>query len=419
MPNPNIDLSKQCLACDSKRLTSVLDLGQQPLANAYTTVPSEVHTTNLIVLYCEDCTHCQLVETVAPEVLFSEYKYVSGTTETLRKHFKELVAETGYYLKPMRDTPYASNYTHPAPSTVHVLDIGCNDGSLMEQYLRKGYRVEGVDPALNLRGVSLKKGLNVHVEFWNSQTALAHTEYDVITVLNCLAHNGDPYDFLLGCTRVLAPGGIIIVEFPYFPDTLKNNDIGQFYAEHHSYFSARSFMALIDRLQLYVNNDIYHFPSIHGGTVRFVLRRGLQPHRVAFRKLVLQESIKEDLQTYQKRLKDQLKRLGYLLGKVKKGGSKIIAYGASAKSSTLFNMPEMVFARSLVDYVVDDNPFKQGMYCPGSGLLIKRPEDILEETEPVVILITVHNFKAEVLSRLKLMGAKCDIINYTPEVCLE
>lgn len=395
----------RCLACDSENLKQVLDLGEQPLANSYLESVEDVPpSSSLIINMCLNCSHCQLKEAVDPDLLYRNYKYVSGTTDTLKSHFKELVK-------------YAiSDMTGP----LRVLDIGCNDGSLLKEFIPYAY-VYGVDPAKNLKPLSEQNGVkDVRVTYWNSDTALSYQgDMDIICVLNCLAHNSNPYDFLKGCTRVLSPFGKLIIEFPYFKETVNRKDFGQFYAEHHSYFTAKSFMALIERLGMYIA-DVNYFKNIHGGTIRWTLKKGFNTHTEAARELVRWEAIFEDLPKMIEALSEEInatvKDLDSELVWAATHG-KVVAYGASAKSSTLFNLPDFPYAD--VAYVVDDNPLKQGLFCPGSGLEIKPPESLLEEKEKLTILLTVHNFKTEVLKKLRDMGIKGKLLNYTPTVSIE
>lgn len=397
------------MACGRENLTKILTLGDQPLANSFLQEPRKLPTQELAINFCHNCSHSQLTCAVAPELLYSDYKYVSGTTDTLKKHFKSLAFACDHYT----DEP-----------AKRVLDIGCNDGTLLEAFRLEGYEVEGVDPASNLREISEAKDIPVLVDFWSEETAFKMSgEFTVITALNCLAHNSDPYGFLKGCLRVLAPEGAIVIEFPYFLSTIENNDLGQFYAEHHSYFAAESFVKLIERLGLVVHRTTL-FPEIHGGTVRFVLRRGNFNHCQEFREMYLKEqeaNIWRSLHAMKVRLEKQTSELYLKLGTFFNEKKTIVAYGASAKSSTLFNLPSMKNAKDFIKYVVDDSPMKQDLYCPGSNLPVLKTSTLTHENkEDLVILMTVHNFKKEIMNRLCDLGLEgVTILNYTPTISVE
>lgn len=398
-----------CLACNSYQHSHVLDLGVQPLANFYKKTPKDgSFLFPLTVNVCSNCSHAQLSHAVDPDLLYKDYKYVSGTTDTLKEHFTGLVKEA------MRCKGYPCN----------VLDIGCNDGTLLEKFRSHSVggdfiKVFGVDPAENLRKITAAKKIPVLVDYWNSKTALKlDRDFSIITALNCLAHNANPYDFLEGCKRVLAGHGRMFIEFPYLGETLERNDLGQFYFEHHSYFTLHSFMTLIDRVGFIVH-EFKMFPNLHGGTVRLEIGKAtITPHAVAFRNAVAQElenPIIQRFKAFNFRLIQQTKALKSTLDSLK--DKKIIAYGASAKSCTLFNYAKI---SDKIAYIVDDNPLKQGLYAPGSNLPIKSPADLLgEDLDNVVILLTVHNFKDEVVKRLKDMLSHFTLLNITPKVKLE
>lgn len=393
----------QCLACNGTNLQQVLDLGNQPLANSYLTKREESPPeSRLVINFCSDCTHCQLAQAVNPDLLYRDYKYVSGTTETLKQHFKDLVKS-------------ALNETTGA---LRVLDIGCNDGSLMEQFAPYVY-VLGVDPAVNLREITKQKNLNVLVDYWTSNTAFQISgSMDIICALNCLAHNSNPYDFLKGCTRVLDPYGKLIIEFPYFKETVERNDLGQFYAEHHSYFTAKSFVTLVERVGLFVSG-VNYFKDIHGGTLRFILKKGFNPHCDEVRDLIRrekQDNLVGKIMDLQGNIDNLVDRLSDVISGLAGAGYTIIAYGASAKSSTLFNLPNMKQIVKHIEFVIDDNPLKQDLFCPGSNLPICTPEVMkCSARAKIAFLLTVHNFKKEVMSKLRNLGMEGHtLINYVP-----
>lgn len=386
-----------CLACGKESLTEWLNLGRLPLANTFLSEPIKLPTYPLVINQCTSCTHCQLSCAVSPTLLYSDYKYVSGTTSTLRSHFKDLVSEV-------------SNREDKT-----VLDIGCNDGTLLEEFKKVGFDVFGVDPAENIREITSSKGIPVLVDFWNSYLAeYMDVKFSVITALNCLAHNSNPLDFMKGCYTALKDDGTVVVEFPLLSYTLNTTDIGQFYAEHNSYFTVKSFKTLVSRSGFYISHRKV-FPNIHGGTVRFILKKG-SPEWDSTHNWIFDHDLQESMISFKTNLKSNLQSLSELILNVSRKAT-IVAYGASAKSSTLFNLPEMSDAVRHIGSVVDDSKLKQGLFCPGSGLEILKPEDLIGH-DNLVVLITAHNFKEEIVEKLKKLGVK-RIINYVPEVSME
>lgn len=423
----------KCLACNFASLIPVLDLGDQPLANSFSAQPNpNAETFPLKINHCTNCTHSQLDETIDPKKLFSEYCYVSGTTKTLKKHFEDLSYDAlKYYNNSLKSDSFQN--THLVSFQKGILEIGCNDCSLLKCFADDGYghHVEGVDPANNLRPLSKEKGIPVLVDFWNSETALKmrKSSYDVILALNCLGHVPDPYDFLLGCTRVLSPAGVVIIEVPYLVETLERHDLGQFYHEHHSYFTVQSMMNLVERVNLHIA-EIGEFPEIHGGTLRFVLRRGNGPHCPRSRNIIADREMAVGFSMLFAELikEEDLDKLACFIYGKNNDLMHNVAYGASAKSTVLFNLPYLKSRNftNHIAYVIDDAPLKQDKFCPGTTLKINSPE-VLKDSEwegvypDLNIIITVHNFKAEVIKKLKSMNLpnKVRIINYTPHFSIE
>jgi SAM-dependent methyltransferase len=383
----------KCLACDGDEFKLVIDFGCLPLANSFMTAPLDLPKYPLAVIQCKTCTHFQLKDFVNPSVLFEDYKYVSGTTKTLKQHFKEL-AES-----------YSSVKSH--------LDIGCNDGSLMEQFKTLGIRTYGIDPAKNLRQVTIDKGLDVLVDFWSEDVSnyFGH-KFELITTLNCFAHNPNPLDFLRGCANVLADDGKLLIEFPYILNTLEKVDIGQIYAEHYNYFTIWSLSTLAVRAGLGIS-ELTYFDDLHGGTIRIILTKSAYNGK-AF------DTCQESIKLTDNNIREFQVKVGYLISDLHElllaETGNIVAYGASAKSSTLFNL--IPKAAKKLKFIVDDCELKQGLFCPGSNLEIKSIESLVG-MEDLTVLITAHNFKDEIISRLKSLDIKAKIINYTPKISVE
>ncbi len=208
----------KCLFCDSSNLSAYPSLGEQPPANSYTDLPDEdIEKFPLQMMLCNDCGHSQLSIAVSPDILFSNYLYVSGTTKTLENHFKEFANDcTGRY------------------GIGKVLEIGCNDGSCLKQFKSLGWEVLGVDPAINLLQFSGANDIPVVPVFWEKlvSTRPQFKRYKLIYGTNVFAHNLSPYDFLYECMNVLEDDGVIIIEAPYSFNMFKLNDVGQIYHEH-------------------------------------------------------------------------------------------------------------------------------------------------------------------------------------------
>lgn len=224
--------SDRCRICSGAELSTYLDLGAQPLANAYAASPDPAAPRYpLAVERCRRCGHSQLSVVVDPTEMFDEYLWVSGTTDTQRRHFADLAAEADARVDRVPSRP---------PS---VLDIGCNDGTLLDAFHRLGFATYGVDPAKNLLPISLARGHRVLAERWSPAVAAAlrqaHGGVDLVTGCNVFAHCDDLVGFLNGCRAVLVPGGHAILEFPYARLTLEHHEFDQVYHEPPQLFPGR------------------------------------------------------------------------------------------------------------------------------------------------------------------------------------
>ncbi len=410
------DLVK-CLACGSANLEQYLHLGSSVVpANTYVEsylATSDLYRAPLQVRVCTNCWHSQLSVAVDPEILFSHYLYVSGTTSSLQVHFESLV---DWVLSTTLNL--ASRM-----GKLSILDIGANDYSLLRAFQkRKVGRLEGFDPSANLS--YLAGDIPAVVDFWGTRTwhKTSQSPYDVILGLNVFAHNLNPLDFLRACRRVLAPEGRIILEMPDFKQSIfQKRSFTQIYHEHINYFSVNSMMTLVERAGMRIV-DIVELPEIHDGTLRFVIKDGLGAHSPKVKEMIQVEYLvgMQELRPYgelAEEIYSNSRDLFDLLDKYKKAGRPVIAYGASAKFSTLWSY---VFkSYSPFKYIVDNNELKVGKYQIDSDLMIYPPEKILEEDNPV-ILITPDNFFTEIKQRLLTMGASpASLIRYCPIVSEE
>lgn len=382
----------QCLCCGSTDLDLILDLNDQPLANSYLDVQDQSEDKYpLGINYCNSCSHTQLTVAVEPDKLFRNYLYVSGTTKTLHDYFEWFVDFTSIYAKGNK-----------------VLDIACNDGTQLDYYKARGFETYGVDPAVNLYEVSSKKH-NVVLDYFPS-LHLSANSYDVITAQNVFAHNTYPLDFLKECKRVISDDGAIFIQTSQ-ADMIKNNEFDTIYHEHISFFSVKSFAALAKRAGLNLI-DVVRTP-VHGTSFVFVLS-STKPDRSE--ELIHREEELTYLKMlkYAKRCKQIVDYTNHKINELRASGHKVVGYGAAAKGNTFQN-----YAKFTLDYIIDENPLKQGKFVPGSRTPIV-PLDVLEqETGKLVVIPLAWNFFDEI--KAKVLTKKSDdiyFLRYFPEVNL-
>jgi len=395
---------KECLCCGSERLKLVLDLKEQPMANSFKeTEDSAELMFPLRLNLCEDCTHLQLSHAVNPDLLFKNYLYVSGTSKTLRDYFDWFAKETLTY----------------APDAKTVLDIACNDGSQLNSYKTLGLKTYGIDPAENLHELS-NANHEVVCDYFKEKYVYHYKmkQLDIITAQNVFAHNDYPLDFLLQCKEIMHDDTVLFIQTSQ-ADMIKNNEFDTIYHEHLSFFNASSMSALARRAGLYLI-DIRKTP-IHGNSYLFVLskvpgaRLSVQAQLDFERQAGLQDM--NTYLSYADRCHEIVKDLADTIKFYKDQGTLIVGYGAAAKGMTLINFGDLY-----LDFIIDDNPLKQGLYCPGSGIPVVSI-DMLDQCKDlnVAFIPLAWNFFTEIKGKIKAKRDKPDdvFIRYFPTIKVE
>ena len=400
---------RRCLACDGAILRTVLSLGDQALANSFRTPadPEPEHTFPLRLNLCPHCFHGQLSGAVDPNLLYRHYLYVSGTTDTLRDYF----------------AAFADRLPHLAPGARSVLELACNDGTLLRVLRDRGYSVAGVDPAENLHALTQAAGLDVRCAYWTPAEALAAgRQFDVLVAMNVLAHGADPLGFLLACRHALAPGGRLFVQTSQ-AFMIDRGEFDTIYHEHHSFFSTRSMMALAGRAGLRVV-AAEHVP-VHGTSLLFTLaaadEAAADPSVAAMLDAEASRGL-YNLATYDRFAATALAVRDQLAAVVRDHaarGFRVLGYGAAAKGNTFLQFAHPALAGG-VQAVIDDNRLKQGRTLPGTGLPVLPPAALADIPGPVLHVVTAWNFRDEIVRRIRAVrpasGAEDRFVAYFPQV---
>ena len=384
----------QCLCCGNETLYTILNLGQQPPANSFHTIQETLPEYELKLMGCALCWHTQLSVAVDPAELFRHYLYVSGTSETLQRYFREFAERQG-----------------GQPGT--VLDIACNDGSQLNAFRALGWRTVGVDPAENLTPIAAKSGHEVHTGFWDMPMALSmDTTFDLIVAQNVFAHTADPGAFLDACREVMGTDSRLLIQ----TSQAHMFDRGEFdtvYHEHISFFCVNSMKTIADRHGFSVTD--VRIADIHGGSYVFELKTGTgQPcHNEPL------ETYKHHREFYDEfavQARTVLKNLKSSVDLFKSQGYTVIGYGAAAKGMTLLNAGEIE-----LDFVVDDNPLKQGLLTPGMNTPVHSPEHLLYYDRPVVFVPLAWNFFSEIKTKIKQLRPEYpdQFVVYFPEIQIQ
>ncbi len=395
---------KECLCCGSTQLLETLNLGVQPMANSFVEDPEAPELTFPLVLNrCEDCFHLQLSHAVNPDLLFKNYLYVSGTSQTLKDYF-DWFANLSF------------DYFQGTPKT--VLDIACNDGTQLNSFKAKGLTTYGIDPATNLHPVS-SANHEVICDYFTSEYVEHYKSknLDIINAQNVFAHNDYPLEFLKQCKEIMHDNTVLFIQTSQ-ANMVQNNEFDTIYHEHLSFFCANSMNELAKRAGLYLI-DVAKTP-IHGTSYLFVFSKTPRDNRV---QEILDAERDAGLMTpqtyidYADKCVDTVKELARTIDHYRLLDHLIVGYGAAAKGMTLINFGDLY-----LDFIIDDNPLKQGLYCPGSHTPVVGI-DMLDECRDlkVAFIPLAWNFFTEIRSKIKTKRDNpADVfIQYFPTVKVE
>jgi SAM-dependent methyltransferase len=382
-----------CRVCGTP-IIKFFSLDKMPLVNSFLKKDEIAleEKYDLSIGFCPNCYLVQLIETVPPEELFRNYVYFSSTSSSFLDHCK-ITAD--YLTKKLN-----------LGSQSLVLEIASNDGAQLQYFKQLGLQILGVDPAQNIAKLANEKGIKTIPEFFNHDFAKKlkeekNIQADLVFGANVLAHIPKIVDFVKGIAMILKPNGTAVFEFPYIRGLMdKKFDI--IYHEHVFYYSLLSLRNLFKKADL----EIYdaEMTSVQGGSLRiFVCHSGNFKINKNIEDLINKEIENgfNKLETYQElntkvtNLKNELLNLFNDLKKKKK---KIAAYSAPAKGNILLNY--FGIGEQYLDFIVDKSEAKQGLYTPGTHLLVY-PLDKIYQEKPDYLLILCWNITGEVIEQLK------------------
>lgn len=385
-----------CIVCGNQDVELVLDLGSTAPANNLPT-PDDVEQGREVVLplrlgLCCACGHAQLLDLVPPHLLFDHYLYRSSASVTLTEHLDAL-ARTIVERNPV----HAEGY---------VLDVGCNDGSLLAGFERAGIaRRVGVDPAGNLAPYARESGAEVVTAYFDERTATRLVSERgpaaVVTLTNTFPHIPDLAGLMRAVDTVLAEDGILVIEAHYVGDLLEQAAFDTIYHEHVSYWS----LAPMQRLMASHGFEVFdaeRLPIHHGQLRTWIARAGRFKKSDRLTNLMAAE-IEAGLgephpyRGLAERIERIKSQLHAAIGEVRRAGGRVVGYGAPAKASTLLSILKM--GPEHLDYVADKNTLKQGRLTPGTHVPIVDPARI-DQDRPELVIVFAWNFADEIANQL-------------------
>ncbi len=385
----------KCRFCQSRLTTTFADLGATPLSNRFLSADQLAAMEPSYPLHayvCDECLLVQLEEFESPQAIFGDYAYFSSFSDTWLDHARR-------YVGTMVDRFDLNRQSH-------VVEVASNDGYLLQYFVERGIPALGIEPAANVAKKAVAKGIPTEVAFFGVETArrLAGQgrRADLLVGNNVLAHVPNVNDFVAGLRILLAPGGIVTMEFPHLLRLIEGNQFDTIYHEHFSYFSLltveRIFAA--QGLRLF---DVEELPT-HGGSIRIYgcasEDQRASTGRVEALKEIEADARLHDLQVYRlfnSRAQAAKRKLLSFLIEAKEAGRSIAAYGAPAKGNTLLNYCGV--RADFIDFTVDRSPHKQGHFLPGSRIPVRHPDE-LRKARPDYVLILPWNLCDEIVSQV-------------------
>ncbi|HEV7239610.1 MAG TPA: class I SAM-dependent methyltransferase [Thermoanaerobaculia bacterium] len=388
-------MNRSCRFCNRDLTHELVDLGVSPLSNTYLRSEDLVRMEPfypLVPYVCDRCFLVQLPAVETPERIFRDYAYFSSYSDTWLAHARDYCA--------------AMTARFGLGSRSLVVEIASNDGYLLQNFVAAGIPSLGVEPAANVARVAREKGIDTEIAFFGRETAARlareRRQADLLLGNNVLAHVPDLADFVSGLEILLAPDGVVTMEFPHLLELVLHNQFDTIYHEHFSYFSLLTVRQIFDAhgLQIF---DVDRLPT-HGGSLRiYAAHTGRQEIDERVHALEAEERTRglDRLETYQ-RFGEQVRQtkralLDFLI-RAKEEGKRVVAYGAPAKGNTLLNYCGI--RTDFIDYTVDRSPHKQGLFLPGTRIPIHAPERI-RETRPDYVLILPWNLREEIVEQMR------------------
>lgn len=372
---------KTCVICSSN-VSTILDLREQPLANNLlekADAPYDKYPLGLDV--CETCGHAQLSHFVNPELLFKDYLYASGTSQTLGAYFEW----------------FADGLATVIPAGGRVLEIASNDGSLLQRLAKRGLETVGVDPAANLNAIAQSTGLNVLTGFFPE--VRPDGKFDAIVAMNVAAHTPTPLQFMRGVAESLADDGVAIIQTSQAM-MIRNGEFDTIYHEHYSFYSVSSMERLAAECGLALVQT--QLVSVHGTSFLFFLRH-LGKGPVQFPQTapfaVEWRDTQGNFQSFAVKANDLMNDVARRVRAYREQGFDLALVGVAAKALTFVHA-----ANLSPDWYFDEAPLKVNRFVPGSSTPIRPFADLVLLPKPTVLLLGAWNFADELRRKINSLG---------------
>jgi SAM-dependent methyltransferase len=383
---------KKCRLCESTALIKVLPLKPTPVGDLYLPrerSPQDLESYPLDVYQCQECGHVQLKALVDPDYLYTEYIYTTSSSLGLPDHFRDYAATVCKKLGLTKGSL--------------VTEIGSNDGTMLRGFEAQGMKVVGVDPAREIAIKATESGIPTINDFFTESLAQKIVaEYgaaDLFIANNVLANVPNPKEIFLGALQLLKPDGVMVFETGYLRYLAEDCVFDNIYHEHIDYYSIRPLVSFFLKLGLELFDvDV---SESKGSSIRCYVQRvgGQRKVQPIVGNLVEREKEKSygtpaPYHVLGARLELLKKQLHETLGKLKDEGKTIAGFGASVGVTTMLYHLEL---GGMIDYLLDDNITRQGLFSPGMGLLVKSPNILISDKKPDVVVVLAWRYAEPII----------------------
>ena len=393
---PSVSYRRNCCrACEGRVLDLIYSLRPSPIGDAFvnaTQVDQEQPSYPIDLYMCANCGLAQLLEVISPDVLYGSYLYVTTSSIGLSTHFEQ----------------YAKSVVRRCqlPSGSLVVDIGSNDGTLLKHFRNEGMTILGVEPATHIANNASSNGIQTLNNFFDIDVVRhivqEYGKAKLVTANNVFANIDDLLSWVSAVKDLLADDGIFVFESYYLPDLLENLVFDFIYHEHLSAFSVKPMQFLFERIGLRLV-AVERIPT-KGGSLRYFVQNAKGSLEDDYSVASLRKH-EDEIGLYSKaiyiefakQIDDLKERLGTFLRQAKSEGKTIAGFGASVTCTTLIYHFEL---EEYLDYLVDDNPTKQGLFSPGLHLEVLTSAS-LQERKPDYVVVLAWRYAEQILKHNK------------------
>jgi methylation protein EvaC len=370
-----------------------MSFGMMPISNCFLKPEqfAREYLYELKPVFCDNCTTFQIAEQPDPNRMFHEnYAFFSRSSKRMVEHFKTYAnwVKEKFLIE---DDPF-------------VVEIGSNDGAMLENFARSGIRHLGVEPSANVADEARKHGVSTMTAFFSPETAgkiiAEHGPADAFIAANVMCHIPDLRGMAEGVDRLLKPTGVFIFEDPYLGDVIDKTSYDQIYDEHVFVFSARSASNIFGPYGFELVDLMPQ--ATHGGSMRFVFaRKGEHPITNAVKQCLAREEkqglhLASTYDQFRRNCEKSRDQLVAVLKEEKSKGHRVVGYAATSKSATVLNYCDI--GSDLIEFISDTTPVKQGKYSPGTHIPI-RPYEEFKNNFPDKALLFAWNHKDEIMEK--------------------